>query len=56
MQNPTPTFASKESNSDTKGYVPPIKDDSIDFRIDDTVIKSDTREKNKLFLVLKKSV
>ena len=47
LENPAPTFPSKENNNDTKEHVPPIKDDVIDFCIDDTIINIDNTKKEK---------
>ena len=47
-ENSNPTFPSKENNSETKKYASLLKDDVIDFCIDDTTIKSDATGKNKV--------
>ena len=47
LENPNPTFQSKENNIDTKEHVSSMKDDVIDFCADDTAIKNDTTEKKQ---------
>ena len=53
-KNPTPTFPSKNNNSDTKEHAPAIKDGIINFCINDTTSKSDTIEKNEVVSRIKK--
>ena len=52
-KNPTTIFPSKENNSDNKEYVSPIEDEVTDFCIDDTGIKRDATEKNKVVSSIK---